>query len=113
MSPINQYLYTLQGLTNPATGSPYTYTQFAWDGGDPTLKIGFNFINTFAQDEFRVTRRMTLNLGMRYEAILFPGLDPNAPYPGSRTINNDLKDFAPRIALNCRMTNHSKTVLNV
>ena len=111
VSPLNQYLYTVQGLTNPATGLPYTYTQFAWDGGNPNLDIGFNFVNAFAQDEFRVNPRLTLNLGVRYETILFPSLDPNAPYLGSRSINDDLKDFAPRAALNWRMTEDSKTVL--
>ena len=111
VSALNQYLYTLAGTINPVTGKPYTYTQLAWDGGNPNLNIGFNFINFFVQDEFRLTPRITINAGLRYEAILFPQLDPNAPYPLSRTINNDLKDFAPRLALNWRLTNDSKTVL--
>ncbi len=111
VSPLNQYLFTLQGLIDPATGSPYTYTQVAWDGGNPKLNIGFNFLNFFVQDEFRLSPRITLNAGVRYEAILFPALDPNAPYPLSRQIDDDLKDFAPRLALNWRLTNDSKTVL--
>ena len=111
VSALNQYLYTLQGLTDPATTLPYTYTQAQWDGGDPKLNIGFNFINFFVQDEFRLSPRITLNFGLRYEAILFPELDPNAPYPLSRSIQDDRKDFAPRFALNWRVTNDSKTVL--
>ncbi len=111
VSALNQYLDTLQQLVDPATGKPFTYTQFAWDGGNPNLNIGFNFVNFFVQDEFRLSPRITLNAGVRYEAILFPGLDPNAPYPLSRKIDNDLKDFAPRFALNWRLTNDSKTVL--
>ncbi len=111
VSALNQYLYTLQGLTNPATGLPYTYTQLAWDGGNPSLNISFNFINSFVQDEFRIHPRLTLNAGLRYEAIRFPPLDPNAPYPGSRSIDNDAKDFAPRLALNWRLASDGKTVL--
>jgi hypothetical protein len=111
VSALNQYLNTLQGLTNPATGKRYTYTQLAWDGGNPNLNIAFNFINFFIQDEFRLSPRLTFNAGVRYEAILFPQLDPNAPYPLSRKIDNDLKDFAPRFALNWRATNDGKTVL--
>jgi hypothetical protein len=111
VSALNQYLFTVAGMTNPATGLPYTYTQFAWDGGNPNLNIGFNFINAFVQDEFRVHPRLTLSVGLRYEAILFPQLDANAPYALSRKIDNDLKDFAPRVALNWRMTRDSKTVL--
>ena len=111
VSPLNQYLDTLQGVINPVTGLPYTYTQYAWNGGNPNLNIGFNFINFFVQDEFRLTPRVTLNVGLRYEAILFPQLDQNAPYPLSRKIDDDLKDFAPRAALSWRMTNDGKTVL--
>jgi Carboxypeptidase regulatory-like domain len=111
VSALNQYLNTLQGLTDPATGLPYTYTLVQWDGGNPNLNIGFNFLNAFVQDEFRLSPAITLNFGLRYEAILFPELDPNAPYPLSRRINNDLKDFAPRVALNWRITNDGKTVL--
>lgn len=111
VSPLNQYLDALQGLIDPAYGSPYTYTQLAWDGGNPKLNIGFNFVNFFVQDEFRLSPRITLNAGLRYESILFPTLDPNAPYPLSRKVNDDRKDFAPRLALNWRLTNDSKTVL--
>ncbi|MBO0797379.1 MAG: TonB-dependent receptor, partial [Blastocatellia bacterium] len=111
VSPLQQYLNTVQGVINPATGKPYTYTQVAWDGGNPNLNIGFNFLNFFVQDEFRINPRLTLNAGLRYETILFPQLDPNAPYPLSRVIHDDRKDFAPRVALNWRVTNDSKTVL--
>ncbi len=111
VSALNQYLNTLQNVVDPATGKPYTYTQFAWDGGDPMLNIGFNFLNFFVQDELRLSPRVTINAGVRYEAILFPGLDQNAPYPLSRKIDNDLKDFAPRVGLNWRMTNDGKMVL--
>ena len=53
----------------------------------------------------------TVNAGIRYEAILFPELDPNAPYLLSRKLNNDLKDFAPRVSFNWLATNDSKTVV--
>lgn len=111
VSALNQYLYTLQGVMDPTTGKPYTYTQFTADGGNPKLNIAFNFVNFFVQDEFRVTPRFTINLGVRYEAILFPQLDPNAPYPLSRKIDNDLKDFAPRFAFNWSPFRDSKTVV--
>ena len=111
VTALNQYLNTVKGVVDPATGKPYTYTQFAADGGDPKLNIAFNFVNFFLQDEFRVTPRFTVNLGVRYEAILFPKLDPNAPYPLSRKIENDTKDFAPRIAFNWSPFKDSKTVV--
>ena len=111
VSALNQYLYTVQGLTDPATSLPYTYSTFAEDGGDPRLNISFRFLNWFVQDEFRVNQRLTINVGMRYERILFPGLDPDAPYPPSRKIDGDSTDFAPRVSFNWRATKDAKTVV--
>lgn len=111
VSALNQYLYTVQGLTDPATSKLYTYSTFAEDGGNPYLNISFQFFNWFVQDEFRVNQRLTINVGVRYEKILFPGLDPNAPYPLSRKIDGDSKDLAPRVSFNWRATNDSKTVV--
>jgi hypothetical protein len=111
VSALNQYLNTVQGLTDPATGKPYTYTTFAEDGGDPSLNISFNFLNWFVQNEFRVNQRLTINAGVRYERIFFPELDPNAPYPLSRKIDADSKDFAPRVSFNWRATQDGKTVV--
>jgi Carboxypeptidase regulatory-like domain/TonB dependent receptor len=98
VSPLNQYLFTTRGVIDPATGKPYTYTQFTESAGDPRINVGFNFINFFAQDEFRVTPNLTLNMGVRYEDILFPVFNAQAPYPLSRKVNNDLGDWAPRFA---------------
>ncbi len=111
VSALNQYLYTVQGLIDPATGNPYTYSTFAKDGGDPHLNISFQFLNWFVQNEFRVNQRFTLNLGVRYETILFPELDPQAPYPLSRKITDDRKDFAPRVSFSWRATSDAKTVV--
>ena len=97
VSPLQQYLNTVASLTDPATGKPFTYTQFQEDGGDPHLTTAFQFINFFVQDEFRVTRRFTLNAGIRYEATLFPQLDSQAPFALSRRIDGDYRDWAPRI----------------
>jgi hypothetical protein len=111
VSALNQYLYTVQGLTDPSTGKPYTYSTFAEDGGDPRLNISFRFFNWFVQNEFRVNERLTINAGIRYETILFPGLDPEAPYALSRQIDGDHKDFAPRVSFNWRATKDAKTVV--
>src|SRR5215831_2871852 len=86
VSALNQYLYTTQGLIDPATSKPYTYSTFSEDGGDPRLNISFQFFNWFVQNEFRVNERLTVNAGIRYETILFPGLDPEAPFALSRRI---------------------------
>jgi Carboxypeptidase regulatory-like domain len=111
VSALNQYLYTTQGLIDPSTSKPYTYSTFSEDGGDPRLNISFQFLNWFVQNELRVTPRLTINAGVRYETILFPDLDPEAPYPLSRKIDGDRKDFAPRVSFNWMPTKDAKTVV--
>ncbi len=111
VSALNQYLDTAQGLIDPSTGSRYTYTQFQEDGGNPKLDIAFNFLNFFVQDEFRLSPRFTLNFGVRYEAILFPALDPAAPFPLSRKIDGDFRDWAPRFAFTWSPFADSRTVI--
>lgn len=111
VSALDQYLYTVQGLIDPATGKPYTYTRFNEDGGDPKLNISFQFVNWFVQNEFRVNPRLTINFGVRYETILFPELDPEAPYPLSRKIDADRKGFAPRTSFSWRADKDGKTAV--
>lgn len=74
-------------------------------------KLDPHFVSVFVQDEFRLSPSVIINAGLQYEAMLFPEPDPNAPYALSRKIDNDLKDFAPRVALNWRVTKDGKTVL--
>jgi hypothetical protein len=110
VSALQQYLNTVAGVIDPATGNPFTYTQFQEDGGNPHLTTAFQFVNFFLQDEFRVTPRFTLNLGVRYEATVFPQLDPQAPFPLSRNIDGDYKDWAPRFGFTWSPFADSKTV---
>ena len=111
VSALQQYLNTVGGVIDPATGKPFTYTQFQEDGGNPHLTSAFQFVNFFVQDEFRATQHLTFNLGVRYEAILFPSLDPNAPYPLSRKIDADYTDWAPHFGFTWVPFADSKTVI--
>jgi hypothetical protein len=96
VNPLNQYLNTINQLTDPATGNAYTYTSLTAYSGNPNFRSQFNYVNAFVQDEFRLTPRLVINAGLRYEVILFPIFDANAPYVGSRTVSNDYRDLAPR-----------------
>ena len=111
VSALDQYLRTLSGETDPATGRLYTYTQLAQDLGDPSVSLRFNFLNLFVQDEWRVSSRLTVNAGVRYELLLFPTLDAKAAYPLSRSISNDTNNVAPRLGVTWIPADDQKTVV--
>jgi hypothetical protein len=111
VTPLDQYLRTTRREIDPATGRPYTYTQLSQQLGQRDIPIAFNFFNAFVQDEWRVRRNFTLNLGVRYELLLFPTLDSEAPYPLSRRINNNTLNFAPRFGFSWAPGSRNRTVI--
>ena len=69
-------------------------------------------LNYFIQDDWRVTPRFTLNLGLRYEYQRNP--DPVAPNPLLPQTNNKVDDrnnFGPRIGFAYDLTGDAKTSL--
>jgi len=81
----------------------------------------------FAQDDFRVTQRLTLNLGLRYDILTWPVEVENRQanfdlvtwaliVAGSngaprQLIPNDYHNFGPRVGFAYQLTNDGKTVL--
>lgn len=112
VSSLNQYLNTINGAIDPATGQPYTYSFLTSYSGNPNVRIAFNFLNLFAQDEIRLTPNLVANVGARYEVIFFPTFDNLAPYPFSRSVPNDYSDIAPRIGLTWSPGGSRKTVVH-
>ena len=111
VTPLDQYLRTVAGQIDPATGRAYTYTQLGQQLGDRDLPLSFRFLNGFAQDEWRVMPHLTVNIGLRYEAIFYPTLDSQAPFPLSRGINNDYNNFAPRFGFSWSPSANARTVV--
>ncbi len=64
-------------------------------------QIQYNYTSGFIQDNYRVNKKLTLNLGMRYEVPIgwhiqngnYSGLDPNKPNPGAGNIPGALVFF--------------------
>ncbi len=112
ISSLQDYLYTVAGTINPETGKPYTYATLTAYSGNPEIRMAFNFVNGFAQDEVRFNRHFSLNAGARYEVILFPEFDSQAPYLLSRSVPNDYRDIAPRVGLSWAPGNKSLTVIH-
>lgn len=112
VSSLQVYLNTINNVTNPNTSKPYTYATLQAYSGDPVIRTAFNFVNGFAQDEFRWNRRFAVNVGARYEVILFPVFDAQAPYTLSRSLPNDYRDIAPRVGLTWSPGKNSLTVVH-
>jgi hypothetical protein len=111
VSALNQYLDTVANDVDPATGRPYTYTNLTAYSGNPTIRLAFNFVNGFVQDEVRLTPNLNVNIGARYEVILFPTFDALAPYALSRSVPNDYSDIAPRVGITWSpLGSHNTTV---
>ena len=84
-------------------------------------------VGAFAQDDWKLNKRLTLNLGFRYDLITFPTEEHNrqaALNPANGTIqlagvagvprsiiNTDYKNFAPRVGFAYDVYGSGKTVL--
>jgi hypothetical protein len=76
--------------------------------------LGFQF-NTmeyaaFVQDQWRISSRLTLNLGLRYELEKLPGAQiPNPAFPQTGVLNSDKRDFGPRVGFAWDVTGKGTT----
>jgi Carboxypeptidase regulatory-like domain/TonB-dependent Receptor Plug Domain len=102
-------------ITTPAvlvTANIPCYSSFAQGFGP----AGFNFrtwdASVFFQDDYHVSRRVTLNFGLRYEHEFMPvNPIPNATFPASGYMPHDNKDFGPRAGFAWDIFGTGKTVL--
>jgi hypothetical protein len=88
----NEFASLLLGAVNQATSTVL-----------PVLldQIQYNYSSGFIQDNFRITKKLTLNLGMRYEVPIgwhikngnYSGLDPRMPNPGAGNLPGALAFF--------------------
>jgi hypothetical protein len=92
--------------------------------GDPTRNISQWLYDGYAQDDWRITKRITINLGLRYEyqAVpteannLFGNFDPAVGFEqvgkniGS-IYNPDHRNFSPRLGVAWDVTGHGTTVV--
>ena len=132
------FSFTVQGVTNNSLanfllGKPDIFTQA---GGDFSRDLRGWELGAYAQDEYRISSRLTLNYGARYEITtpfndihnrLFaftPGqhstVYPNAPtgllFPGDSGVPNTIApvfkaDIAPRVGFAWDPQGNSRTVI--
>ena len=88
------------------------YANFAQGFGTPGFQFATNDLAFFAQDDWRILPRLTLNLGLRWESEFLPSTQiPNPLLPGTNSLPSDRSDFGPRIGAAYQLTRDGKTVL--
>jgi hypothetical protein len=78
---------------------PYSYTSYVESFGEPGVPYRATFWNIFLQDDWKVTRRLKINYGLRYDLYQVPKADSTSLLPASRKFNVDKNNFAPRLAV--------------
>lgn len=97
-----------------------SFTQaFAGDGTTgATTFPNFNEYGFFVQDDWRVSHKLTVNLGLRYDAQIMaqgntrnPAASLAAAGIDTSKINNDLNNFAPRLGFAWKPTDSDRFVV--
>lgn len=99
-----------QDLTNLDGGK--RWQQYSQTFGTPQLSVFVRDYNFFAQDQWRVTNRLTINYGVRYEYAQFAQPQVfNPDYAATARINQPGRNFAPRVGFAYSLDQASKTVV--
>jgi hypothetical protein len=76
-----------------------SYTNYVEAFGDANIQYKSTFYNLFAQDDWRVTRRLKFNFGVRYDLYDIPDAVASSPFSASQKFNVDKNNFAPRAGI--------------
>ena len=88
-----------QDLTGNTTGKK-SYNSFSQGLGSPSISFSTREWSFFAQDQFRVSRKVTLNYGLRYEYTQLPQPTvANPDYAQTGRIPGANKNFGPRFGI--------------
>jgi hypothetical protein len=96
-----QYTFASIAAYNDArTGiNPRSYTNFQQVFGDTNATFDSAYYNAFVQDDWKVTRKLKINYGLRYDLYRIPTADSTAPFIASREFKIDRNNFAPRLGM--------------
>jgi hypothetical protein len=89
----------------------FSYTNLVQDLGDPAVSYDTGFHGVFVQDDFRVSPKLKLLFGIRYDLFKIPDARPFAANPLSQSFRVDKNNFAPRIGLSWSLDAEARTVV--
>jgi Carboxypeptidase regulatory-like domain/TonB dependent receptor len=88
-----------QDFSSPAPG-PSHWSSYSQVFGNPILDTTVTDLGFYAQDTWKVNKKLTVNYGLRYEYSVLPQptiVNPN--YAQTGVIHSAAKDFGPRIGV--------------
>jgi hypothetical protein len=98
-------------LTGNSTGTQL-WTSFSQTIGNPVVDFTIKDSAFFVQDQYKVTARLTVNLGVRYDYSALPQPTVTNPdYPATGRIPTFKGEFAPRVGFAYSLDDQSKTVV--
>ena len=88
---------TCTATVSGATVHVPCYSSYTQAFGPLGAKFSTNDLAFFAEDQFKVTLRLTLDLGLRYEYEMLPSPNPVNPLaPRAANSPSDWKNWGPR-----------------
>ena len=106
--------YTFNSYADFFNNAPASFVQAFAGPNTPgfTTKPDFTEVGLYAQDEFRVSPRLTLNLGLRYDLALLTHPPVKNPDPqlaafglDTSVLHNDTNNLAPRLGFGYKPSN--------
>lgn len=88
-----------------------SYTTFSQLLGDPAVDYSSTFYGFFVQDDFKVSQRLKVLYGLRYDYFEVPDARPFAANPMSSEFRVDRNNFGPRLGISWSLDREARTVL--
>jgi hypothetical protein len=102
--------FPVSAIQAVALGVPAAYVQGYGDSGAPYTYSDLSF---FVQDDWRVSSRLTVKAGLRYQNQYWPNVSYEVRgYPGTYSFPSDNNNFAPRVAASFDPVGNGRTSIH-